>query len=1575
LDDRNALLDLGTRNRLIHVPLRTKNIRAIEIVDERSAEVFRLLSDGKRFTFKPGRTRSAEEKLNPAGEIAETESDEEGAIPQPSDDATDDRGVAKRHSDTQLQTRLTSEGLQKRLLDIWYDARTLEEEQGVNILYLGLGLLKWFEDDKSDVERLAPLLLLPVRLERTSAADRFHLTWRAEPPSPNLSLQAKMNAEFGLKIEDFGDEDDVDLEAYMAKVADTVSRKARWAVQADAMVLGFFSFAKFLMYRDLDPENWPAEGALDQHPTIRGLLQDGFEAHAPIVADDGNIDPVILPIAMHHVIDADSSQTVAIEEVARGRHLVIKGPPGTGKSQTITNIIAAAAAQGRKVLFVAEKMAALDVVHRRLRDAGLAPLALELHSNKVNKKAVLEELKRTKGLATRAQQSDTTIIQRLTDARDQLNMHASMMHMAHEPSTLTPFRLLGQLVRTRAASGKPGYSLVTPEVWSPLDLEKRRELLDEIVARLDADGMPHEHPWRGVQRDALDPSEMEALLTMLDNVSSDLAEALRMCAQAASAYGLERPEMFADLAGCLAVLDAAVTLPNCDRKSLESSVWERLDDVAEVVERGEKFTRLKTAVDSAFSEGAWDASLNACRTIIAEKGRSIFRILSGEYRSQLALFRSYLKVPLPKAAEQRLLLVDGLIGAQNARRAFRDLEEVGTAAFGANWRKERSNWAELRRLTSWWSDHGVGSSPKEVRERLVREPLSKENEQALADLRMRLPRLREEFAKLIDFLKLDLTRAFAVESDLDFPLESLRGRLEAWKREPERITKWISFIDRVRLAQDWGLQSLIAGLMNGDLQQQDLISTFDRSYYEAMRTQIFSRHPELRKFDGEVHTRLVDNFRKLDLMRMNLAREKIAYEHAAGIPRNAGGIGPLGVLNGEFAKKRNHLPIRQLLERAAPVIQQLKPIFLMSPLSVAQFLKPGAISFDLLVVDEASQIEPVDALGAIARCQQIVVVGDERQLPPTRFFAKLTGNVEERDEDDEATFQARDAESILDLCLAKGLSHRMLNWHYRSKHQSLIAVSNKEFYDNRLFIVPSPYDAVAGMGLKFNYLPDAHYDRGNTRTNPEEARAVAEAVMRHAREVPDKSLGVATFSVAQRQAILNELELLRRDNPDVEEFFSRGTSEPFFVKNLENIQGDERDVIFISLGYGRTSTGYIAMSFGPLNSDGGERRLNVLISRAKLRCEVFSSITGDDIDLERSRGKGVAALKMFLSFAQTGKLGIAEVSGREADSVFEEQVAARLAALGYDVKMQIGTAGFFVDLAISDPDKPGRFVLGIECDGAQYHSSRSARDRDRLRQNVLEAHGWIIHRIWSTDWFLRPNEELVKVRTAIDAAKARWRELEEEATNPRAAVPLRFKSHEDGDVDVVTGYVTTDVEESISMAYEEAKLVVRQQVEPHETPLADMAKHVARIVEIEGPIHESEIVVRIRSAWGLARAGNRIRDAVQSAIDAAKRKGTIIGGPFYSLPGQDVSVRSRANVASPSLRKPECLPPEEIKAAIVTIVGKNFGAEREQLILAVARALGFASTSSQLRSVIEAAIGELIEGKKLNMDGSLLAPL
>jgi very-short-patch-repair endonuclease len=1576
LADRRALLDLGTRNRLINVPLRTAKVRTIELVDERSEETYRLLTEGKGLTFLPGRQLTPDERA----ELAENDS-ETGGIPQPDEVENDERGVAKRHSDAKLQTRLTSEGLQKRLFDIWYDARTLEEEQGVNVLYLAFGLLRWFEADTSEVTRHAPLVLFPVRLDRTSAADRFTLRWRNEPASPNLSLQAKMNAEFGLKIEDFGSADDeaLDLPGYMVRVADTVAKKARWDVMPDAMVLGFFSFAKFLMYRDLDPENWPNGNTLDVHPVVTGLLSEGFGADEPVVPDGANIDAFIAPAAMNHVVDADSSQAVVIEEVVRGKHLVVKGPPGTGKSQTITNVIAAAAAEGRKVLFVAEKMAALDVVHRRLREVGLSALALELHSSKANKRAVLEELKRTRDLASRPTRAApvAAVIQRLTDTRDQLNNHAHAMHAPHDPSGLTPYQLIGHLVRVREdGRGLPGYGLDGPKSWIPADVEQRADLLEEVAQRLALVGDPSSHPWRGVGRDALDPSELEDLVTRLDGLLAHLRSVTAAAGQASELFGLEAPQFLSELETIASMLGAALALPEgSDRTALSDPIWARGGGAAaeEAVRTGHAYTSLRSAVERAFTDAAWSCQLGECRAVLATKGRSPFRYLSGAYRRQVALLRSYLKVHLPKTLEGRLLIIDGLLAAQEARRAFEDARNAGPAAFGWAWNGEHSNWTALQSVVDWWSQHKGKGLPSDFLPRLS----ALSDPSRLVPLRdvmeLVLPRVFADLNELASVLQLDPVRSFGVASIGDVGIDRLRAHLEAWRADPEQVTKWIAFADRCRAAAELGLGQLVEGVLDGKLGAGAVVPTFERAYYEAVRTDLFAKLPVLKRFDGEGHARLVQSFRALDLQRMVVAREQIALRHLDEVPRSAAGIGPVGVLNGEFAKKRNHLPIRQLLAKAGPVIQQLKPIFMMSPLSVAQFLKPGAVTFDLLVVDEASQIEPVDALGAVARCRQVVVVGDERQLPPTRFFTKLTSDIEERDEEDEATFQARDAESILDLCLAKGMPHRMLNWHYRSKHQSLIAVSNREFYDNRLFIVPSPFDAVAGMGLKFNHLPQAHYDRGNTRTNPIEAKTVADRVIRHALEIPEKSLGVATFSVAQRQLILKELELLRRLHPETEDFFNQSAREPFFVKNLENIQGDERDVIFISVGYGRTSTGYLAMSFGPLNSDGGERRLNVLISRAKLRCEVFSNITGDDIDLERVRSRGVTALKLFLTFAQTGKLGITEESGRGPDSVFEEQVADKLRACGHDVKNQIGSAGFFVDIAVADPEKPGRFVLGIECDGAQYHSSRSARDRDRLRQRVLEDHGWIVHRIWSTDWYLRPNQELAKVERAIETAKADWRERDAEAVRPKgsAGVPLRFSAHREDDVDVVTAVVGADLndtsegarERALATPYVEAdaaRLAVRTNVEPHETPLADMARYIAKVVEIEGPIHENEIVTRIRSAWGLGRAGSRIRDAVLAGLKAAERAGQVeAAGVFWSKPGQTILVRDRSSVLSPTLRKPEHLPSQEIQSALLALLHANFGAERDELILATARLFGFAATSAPLRRIIETALNAL----------------
>jgi very-short-patch-repair endonuclease len=1565
LKERHALLDLSTRNRLLNTPLRTRNNRAVEIVDEKASEVFRLLTAGRSLTFLPGVQLSEEEKaaLDPGDDVT-------GGIPQPADDPVDERGVASRHSDVRLQTRLTSEGLQKRLFDIWYDAQTLEQEQGVNILYLALGLLRWFDSETSDVARHAPLVLLPVRLERSSAADRFKLKWREEPPSPNLTLQAKMKAEFALAVEDFRDEDEVDLAGYCAKVAETVSAKARWEVLPDSMVLGFFSFSKFLMYRDLDPDNWPPEAPLDGNPLITGLLRDGFDESPALVPEESSIDEVVPAIDTHHVVDADSSQTVAIAEAAGGRSLVVKGPPGTGKSQTITNIIAAAVARGKKVLFVAEKMAALEVVHRRLKQVGLGPLTLELHSNKVNKRTVLEELKRTRDGQPRAARGDPTIVERLGETRAELNAFARRLHGPLRPSGLTPQSILGRLARAQSSAAPTGFALAGAEAWDGAAFAKTRDLVAEVAERSRALGRLPDNFWRGVGADAFDPVERDSLMARIAGLAESLGRARTRCAEAAAALGLDAPGTVAQQEALLAALAILPPPEGVDLALVGSPAWsDEPETPAALVSAGRSYAADWPAAEAAFNPAGLAAGWDPIRSAIAIKGGSLFRFLDGNYRAQIALLRSYLRAPLPKGRDERLALVDRAIAAQSAKARFEALQGAG-AAFGSAWKGERSDWDRLQRIVDWRTKHP--ETPAGAWAKLATADPAALGE-VKRELETLLPELRGTLGQVLEALRLDLHRAFRAPSSDDLPLDALAERLAQWLSDPEGLSTYVAFASRARALAEAGGASLVDGLFEGTIDGSSIGDAFERAYSEVLRMALFQSWPELRAFDGEAHNMLVSRFRGLDRSRIALAQEQIVAAHAEGRPSGAAGIGPLGVLNAEIARKRGHLPIRLLLERAGPAIQQLKPVFMMSPLSVAQFLKPGGLHFDILVMDEASQIEPVDALGSVARAGQIVVVGDEKQLPPTAFFKKLTGEEDPEEQDESVTIQAKDAESILELCLAKGVPSRMLSWHYRSKHQSLIAVSNREFYENKLFIVPSPYDAVAGMGLKFNLVKDAPYDRGNSRTNPNEAKAVAEAVMRHARTSPDRSLGVATFSVAQRQAILKELELMRRAQPELEGFFVAETAEPFFVKNLENIQGDERDIIFISVGYGKTEQGYLAHAFGPLSGEGGERRLNVLISRAKLRCEVFCNFTGADIDLERTRARGVAALKLFLTFAETGHFGLGEPSGAEFESEFEIQVCERLQALGHDVKRQIGASGFRVDLAIADPEKPGRFLLGIECDGAQFHSSRSARDRDRLRQQVLEAHGWIIHRVWSADWYLRPQAELRKIEEAIAGARSEWAARDEDGYRPERAVPLSFEGERIGETEVVTAVIDSPAANAVAVPpYVEASFPVTRSVEPHEVPLGQMVAHVARIVEVEGPVHSDEIVARIRMLWRLGRAGSRIRAAVERAARVAEQQGLITGGPFHMKPGQAVTVRDRSRVESAGLRKPDMLPPLELAKAARDLVAANYGAGRGDLVPAVARAIGFAATSAQLRAAILAAVDDAVARGELVEQGELL---
>jgi very-short-patch-repair endonuclease len=836
----------------------------------------------------------------------------------------------------------------------------------------------------------------------------------------------------------------------------------------------------------------------------------------------------------------------------------------------------------------------------------------------------------------------------------------------------------------------------------------------------------------------------------------------------------------------------------------------------------------------------------------------------------------------------------------------------------------------------------------------------------------------DELKRMCDLLELSTTAAFDAGKLTEVPLSVLDSRLAEWQGAIEQLNRWVILQRRRGDLVNAGLEPLLPEIDSGTI-GTDALDRLTLMFSEAAMKLAYAQCDAIAAFDGVTHSRIVDEFRELDQRRIELARHETACAHFAGMP-TGGDYGAVGIIRGEIRKKRRHKPIRRLLTEAGHAVQAIKPVFMMSPISIAQFIEPGVLDFDLLVIDEASQVRPVEAFGAVMRSRQSVVVGDNRQLPPTSFFDRMSGSDDDEIEEDDETTSAADVESILDLCVARNFPQRMLQWHYRSRHHSLIAVSNREFYQDRLFVIPSAERDGVNRGLQFRHVTNGVFDRGKSRTNRQEARAVATAMIEHAHCTPRLTLGVGTFSVAQRDAILDELELLRRDHPETEEFFSLTSTESWFVKNLENIQGDERDVIFISIGYGFDASGYFSMNFGPLNREGGERRLNVLISRARERCVVFSSIKADNVDLRRTSAIGVKSLKTFLHFAETGRLDTAEATVRDFDSDFEINVAEAIQSLGYQVDQQVGMAGFFIDLAVVDPDCPGRYLLGVECDGATYHSARWARDRDRLRQAVLEDHGWALHRIWSTDWFQSQHDQLRKLAATIEGQRLRNRNDESESSENQhydniSDDEVMVDAAENGierdstrdDEDAETGFECSD--------YEEARFQVEMMSEEiHLLSIEELSNVATRVVHVEGPIHENEVVRRMTTLWGLARTGRRITDAVHAAIKCAEKSGKIrSAGEFYWHSDQtDFPIRNRERVKSAGLKKPEMLPPCELQSGICEFVAHHVSTTPDETVKAIGRMLGFRSTSRQLRERIEAEIDALIVQSELVHENGFL---
>jgi very-short-patch-repair endonuclease len=663
----------------------------------------------------------------------------------------------------------------------------------------------------------------------------------------------------------------------------------------------------------------------------------------------------------------------------------------------------------------------------------------------------------------------------------------------------------------------------------------------------------------------------------------------------------------------------------------------------------------------------------------------------------------------------------------------------------------------------------------------------------------------------------------------------------------------------------------------------------------------------------------------------------------------------VGILRRELAKKRRHMPTRRLIESMPTLLPRLKPCFLMSPLSVAQFLDASLPPFDLVVFDEASQIPVWDAIGAIARGSAVIVVGDSKQLPPTTFFQSLEGE----DDGAEDAGAIEDVESILKECNAAGVPSIRLTWHYRSRHESLIAFSNHHYYENELHTFPSPEDRSPRLGVTFRHITGSTYDRGGTRTNRAEAGAVVAEVVALLTD-PDRSgsVGVVTFNLAQQTLIEDLLDAQRRQRPEIEPFFSSDAEEPVFVKNLESVQGDERDTIVFSVGYGPDASGRVSMNFGPLNAEGGERRLNVAVTRAKKRLIVFSSITGDQIDLRRTSALGVRHFKAFLDFAAQGAEALAVAgspeNGAEPEDGLARAVRAALTARGHAVDSRIGYGGYRIDLAVRDPARPGRYLLGIVCDGASYRAASTARDRDRIRRSVLDGLGWRLTRVWSTAWRVNPARCVEQIEREIAAASE---------GGPLPPAPSVTVAPEP----TVTVAAVPRVEPPTSADAGEGVYVVSKPARRRRSPLdiespgapAFASEALRAIVEMEGPIVRDLAVRRLASWCAVPRVTERFRafaDDVEGACGPAVIAEQGVLWPAGVAPRPHVPLRLPGDDPD-SRREIEHMPPAEIVGAVVLVLERQFGLPRDELVREAARLMGFARVTPR----VEEAIGPAVE--------------
>lgn len=1547
------LLDLSLRNNLLNLRI-TRNMA--QMIDIDISHLEDTLSEGKSFSIMPDPRAAVLKKYN----LFSMPLHHSSPVYQMANDEL---------KYNRLLTHYHQQDLDSILTYIHKNAKQAIEENGSSTLYLAVGLLKWYDRKTPDQPRYAPILLLPVEISRRSVNSKFILKSSGEETMINITLVEFLRQEYELNLSALEqlpyDDKGVDVSKIMGVLRRAIMQLKGWDVQ-EQLVLGNFSFSKLILWKDIVTHQEDLQKSDMVRSLVEGRLMLAANEGASGTCDLNAMESASLTLP----IPTDVSQMEAVLAAKKGLSFILHGPPGTGKSQTITNIIADALYQGKRVLFVAAKKAALDVVHRRLEQIGLASFTLELHSNKSKKSDVLEQL--SKSIETdRLIRSKDFILEskRLDAAKLSISEYVNLLHKK-QPAGWSLYEGISAL---ESYKGNDFIKTTIPDAIY--------KILDEPLFQRWTDWL---HQFQSITQLIYHPTENPLFLLQLEQYTAALNDTISVAIQnyLTLVSGLQRK---------VEALLPVVSFPYAVRSHTELELFGQLMSEIKTLpdlplslcvylsdkenfkgfenwrEQFGRYLSLRNELQTRYNRSVLTSDLSGLEFQWKQAYQNWFIpkwFQKRRVRKQLSV---YINAPFSSDEDVEALflrknqfseaeetLVKGrFLNVQNElKNLFKeeqtDLAEIDRKVFALRRIGDIVNQWEYNAMSKWMQS-------QQAKGRQYTDDIKSQYEAQITSFLEQFRLLNDSISRSDIFTKVFILRP-------PHYLESITERLKEIQSHLPGLKNWFNYVSVCRKGESLNLHWLLEAYQKKRFDTPKASEYFYHTVHTALVHNAIAEHESLNLFNAELFENKIDQYREIAKEYQNLTIQELRIKLAEQLPNTSLGAmqsSEIGILQRAIKNRGRGISIRRLFDQIPTLLPRIAPCMLMSPISVAQYFDVNTDHFDIVIFDEASQLPTCEAVSSLARAKQAIIVGDPKQMPPTSFFSTIKL--------DEENMDVEDLESILDDCLSLSVPSKYLLRHYRSKHESLIAFSNLNYYDNKLLTFPSADDL--NQKVKYHHIP-GHYDKGKTRTNKFEADAIIRYVKAHYynEEGKKRSLGVVTFSQTQQNLVEDKLLELFMSDPKLEQYANE-SEEPLFVKNLENVQGDERDIILFSVGYAPDEEGKMSMNFGPLNRNGGWRRLNVAVTRARYEMHIFATLRSDQIDLSRTAAEGVAGLKEFLRFAEKGHLNFRPDNSqiRQTRKQLSDAIAKRLGEMGLEVKCDIGTSGFKIDVGIIHPDYPQRYILGVIVDGHYYFNASTANDREMVMPAVLNVLGWNIYRVWTMGWY--ENSEKI-----VEAIVQKVRELQ--SVNQEAAPSVSKEDNSEASLETLS-LVLPEVSVTTETAIKR-KNYVAHVLTPIVGGNSEMVydfqnrnlirQQISAVLETEAPISESMLYRRVLSAWNTSRTGSKLDLHLEGIIKELNVHKTVHHQPFF-WNTDEFTIDFYRNNDGEEKRNMEDIAPEELKAAITDAVDQYLSIENEELLRYIAKVFGFSKVGRQIDILLRYAIDLLVKDGVLKVEG------